>query len=295
MTTDEKLAAILAAIQIDPGNRGLARDPHDNLFTATKGDFEAACRSIVDHHDPIVAITTGFFIPSATPPAFETDGPLGVVFLQRALFACDILTLPYSEGAVDRTMDAARKMCDLPGVDVGPEGWSHTVVIERSGPGAGGRHYTMRGSDITDHFDEWLTLQFKPTKRHSTQPRRSHTIGIGDGGNEIGMGKIPHEIVAKNIPNGDLIHCRVPTDHLIVAGVSNWGAYALAAGVYVLRGMKPPDDLFDPDREREILEVMVREGPLVDGVTGKQTATVDGLTWEEYVKPLIRIREILES
>ena len=49
---------------------------------------------------------------------------------------------------------------------------------------------------------------------------------------------------------------------------------------------KPPADLFDPDREREILEVMVREGPLVDGVTGKQTATVDGLTWEEYVKPL---------
>jgi hypothetical protein len=59
--------------------------------------------------------------------------------------------------------------------------------------------------------------------------------------------------------------------------------------------MQAPSWLFDPDREREILEVMVREGPLVDGVTGKQTATVDGLTWEEYVKPLIRIREILES
>ena len=27
-------------------------------------------------------------------------------------------------------------------------------------------------------------------------------------------------------------------------------------------------DLFDPDRERAILDVMVREGPLVDGVTG---------------------------
>jgi hypothetical protein len=126
-------------------------------------------------------------------------------------------------------------------------------------------------------------------------PATYATIGIGDGGNEIGMGKIPHEIVAKNIPNGDLIHCRVPTDHLIVAGVSNWGAYALAAGVHLLRGVKPPRELFDPDREREILEAMVREGPLVDGVTGKQTATVDGLTWEEYVKPMIRIREILES
>ena len=26
-----------------------------------------------------------------------------------------------------------------------------------------------------------------------------------------------------------------------------------------------------------------------------ETATVDGLTWPEYAKPLVRIREILES
>ena len=48
MTTDEKLAAILAAVQTDPGNRGLARDPHDNLFTATAGDFGAACRLMAE-------------------------------------------------------------------------------------------------------------------------------------------------------------------------------------------------------------------------------------------------------
>ena len=39
---------------------------------------------------------------------------------------------------------------------------------------------------------------------------------------------------------------------------------------------------------------MVREGPLVNGVTGQPTATVDGLTWDDYVKPLIRIRDIVE-
>jgi D-glutamate cyclase len=109
------------------------------------------------------------------------------------------------------------------------------------------------------------------------------------------MGRLPWALIARNIKHGDQIACRVPTDHLIVAGVSNWGAYALAAGIFVLRGVKPPKDLFDPDRELKILEEMVREGPLVDGVTGKQTATVDGLSWDEYVKPLIRIREILES
>ena len=170
-------------------------------------------------------------------------------------------------------------------------GLDYLLSIERSGTAADGKHYTMRGRDVSVHH---------PCARYFDDLRnggnyRTITIGIGDGGNEIGMGKIPHETIVKNIPNGDLIHCRVPTDYLIVCGVSNWGAYALAAGVYVLRGVKPPADLFDPDREREILEVMVREGPLVDGVTGKQTATVDGLSWDEYVKPLVRIREILES
>jgi hypothetical protein len=109
------------------------------------------------------------------------------------------------------------------------------------------------------------------------------------------MGRLPWSLIARKINHGDAIACRVPTDHLIVAGISNWGAYALAAGIFVVRGVKPPPGLFDPDREREILEAMVRDGPLVDGVTGRQTATVDGQTWDDYMKPLIRIRELLES
>jgi hypothetical protein len=64
----------------------------------------------------------------------------------------------------------------------------------------------------------------------------SGSLGIGDGGNEIGMGKIRWEIIRRNIPRGGLVACRVPVDHLIVCGVSNWGAYGLAAGVLLLRG-----------------------------------------------------------
>ncbi len=297
MTIDEKLAAILAAVQTDPGNRGLARDPHDNLFTATQGDFEAACLSLsgcLDADCLNVQIDTGFFIPSSDPPAFETDGPLGAVFLRHAL---DYLSgrygsLPGAEEPVYRAMQAviwARQLETTSPPEPNVTAPSHRIWIERAGPGRDGRCYTMRGRDISGQLSSiWHEGASKPEREYIT-------IGIGDGGNEIGMGKIPHETIVKNIPNGELIHCRVPTDHLIVAGVSNWGAYALAAGVYVLRGVKPAGDLFDPDREREILEVMVREGPLVDGVTGKQTATVDGLTWDEYAKPLIRIREILES
>jgi D-glutamate cyclase len=280
MTTDEKLAAILAAVQVDPGNRGLK-----NLFAHCPADFAAACRCLVPLPKHALVIT-GFFIPSADPPAYETDGPLGALFLERALAVGSYDgTAAIAEGPIHAALDAARARIGIQRPIVAAQGMA-AIYIERGGPALDGKRYTMRGRDITDHLDPQLDIG------HSWGRA---TIGIGDGGNEIGMGKIPHDIVARDIANGDLIHCRVPVDHLIVAGVSNWGAYALAAGVYVLRGIQPPTDLFDPDREREILEVMVKEGPLVDGVTGRQTATVDGLTWEVYIQPLIRIREIVET
>jgi D-glutamate cyclase len=289
MTTDEKLAAILAAVQTDPGNRGLARDPHDNLFTATAGDFQAACRSIAFAQPLHAVIHTGFYIPGGDPPAFETDGPLGAVFLRRTFDHLAIKTMVLTDVPGPGNLFASIAVPPDMFYPLDNVPLTHLIYVEKAGPAADGRCYTMRGRDITEHHERF-NKRFLPDGSERIQ-----TIGIGDGGNEIGMGKVPHETVVKNIPNGDLVHCRVPTDHLIVAGVSNWGAYALAAGVYVLRGVRPPADLFDPDREREILEVMVREGPLVDGVTGKQTATVDGLTWDKYVRPLVRIRAILEA
>ncbi len=306
MTADEKLAAILAAVQTDPGRRGLVE-----LFTACPSDFAAACRVIAKRPQAIINVVTGFIIPSADPPTFETDGPLGSVFLIRAFHRLGIATLPMSELDCSRAVRAGLRRAGIPsesvlknvphddalqGDWVLPAGTSagtatHVLFIERPGPAGDGRYHTMRGRDMTDLM---LPAHHLCSRGRDGRPLWT-TIGIGDGGNEIGMGKVAHETVVKNIPNGGLIHCRVATDFLIVAGVSNWGAYALAAGVYVLRGVRPPADLFDPDREREILDVMVREGPLVDGVTGRQTATVDGLSWEEYAKPLVRIREILES
>ncbi|MGL6096580.1 MAG: glutamate cyclase domain-containing protein [Fimbriiglobus sp.] len=310
MTADEKLAAILAAVQTDPGNRG-----NSALFRACPDDFAAACRSIADHREPAVDVFTGSFAPTAIPPGLETDGPLGAVFLARALIPLGVHVTISTEKAGRNALARGLRAGGLPAhkltawdPDTDPGGnrpdrmiaaaplttgqarvRSHYVALERVGPGIDGRCRTMRGLDVTD--DTAPVEMLFPQSGSG----RVRTIGIGDSGNEIGMGKIPHDVVAANVLDGDRIHCRVPTDFLIVAGVSNWGAYALAAGVSVLRGATPPAGLFDPAREREILEVMVREGPLVDGVTGKQTATVDGLTWDEYAGPLARIGAILRG
>lgn len=301
-------------IQNDIGQRGLRTDPARNLVNACPDDFAAACSSLAEHPSPGLAVVTGFFIPTATPPAGETDGPLGALFLARALVPLGIPVVLATDDFCVRSLEAGLAECGLrkqvPIVTLptpaqgqamsDAEYWqylderkgipalTHLLAIERVGPshtvGAvvpehRDRCHTMRGRDITD--------QMSPA--HKLFGKHITTIGIGDGGNEIGMGKIPWNVIESNIPNGGMVACRVPTDHLVVCGVSNWGAYALAAGVGLLRGQALDARLFDPVREREILQVMVEEGELVDGVLGKPSATVDGLTWDQYAGVLTRI------
>jgi hypothetical protein len=141
----------------------------------------------------------------------------------------------------------------------------------------------MRGLDITE--------MMSPAHRLFEVARQGKitTIGIGDGGNEIGMGKIPWGVIRRNIPRGGLVACRVPTDYLIVSGISNWGAYALAAGVAHLRGQSLAAEMFDPRREEELLQVLVERGGLVDGVSGAPEAVVDAVPFERYGEVLRRM------
>ena len=62
---------------------------------------------------------------------------------------------------------------------------------------------------------------------------RISTSSIGDGGNELGMGKVQKQ-VEDHVSLGKEIACVVSSDYLITAGVSNWGGYAIAVGLYVL-------------------------------------------------------------
>src|SRR5262249_18396989 len=151
MNVDEKLRAIRDVIQQDVGNRGLARDPKDNLITACSDDFANACRSIANDRDPALAIVTGFFIPAGVPPAGETDGPLGAVFLIRAMRALEIPAVTVTDdfclkalnsgtrlaGLADCTMTffvSKRSViwCPPPGVE-SKETTTHKLALERVG------------------------------------------------------------------------------------------------------------------------------------------------------------------
>src|SRR6185436_16267080 len=101
------------------------------------------------------------------------------------------------------------------------------VAIERAGMTADG---TYRNSLAQDFSDGRSRLDYIIAE---ASERGIPTIGIGDGGNEIGMGNVP-DAVARFIPLGDKICPVQKTDLLLPCGVSNWGAYAIAAAIALL-------------------------------------------------------------
>src|SRR5262245_7098194 len=83
---DAQLDQMRDIIQEDAGKRGLATQKDRNLINAWPDDFRLACQSIAEHPKPKLALVTGFYIAGAQPdPVAETDGPLGAVYLARAL------------------------------------------------------------------------------------------------------------------------------------------------------------------------------------------------------------------
>jgi hypothetical protein len=133
----------------------------------------------------------------------------------------------------------------------------------------------MRARDISDFcvcFDEL----FDPTKGSS--------VGVGDGGNEVGMGNVL-PLVEEHVPDGPVVGCTTRTTELIVAGVSNWGALGLAAALGVVRGGVSAADSTITVPSASAWELahqsMVSQG-IADGVSGVVGLSVDGLPWEEH-------------
>jgi hypothetical protein len=225
-----------------------------------------------------VIIGTGFPVTST----FETDGPVGAIALYdtlEALGAHPIMACgpPLSDSLTDdnrvlqltaRDLDAARQEALEQLRELQP---SAIVSIERPGLAQDQRYYNMRGEDITERcafFDPFMNSASCPT------------IAVGDGGNEIGMGNITQAIAKLDI-NPSVTGC----DELLVADVSNWGAYGLIAILASWSGK----DLLAQISPVEILDYLSARGS-VDGVTRENTLTEDGLEAEEGLRVIQELR-----
>jgi len=222
-----------------------------------------------------VIITTGFYIVRGQ--ASETDGPPGAIALAYALdnlgwdvtFVIDDYLshcLPISVTNSFRTINfpmlTRKKSYAFSARLIESLNPSLLISIERSGPNSEGTYTNMRGVDISPYTPKIDTLfeQGIPS------------IGIGDGGNEIGMGLISQGAKQEGI---NLPWCNTPTNQLIVASVSNWGAYGLLAELSMSTGTPL---LPTPQSQLEIVEDMVTSGA-VDGVTGYSIPTVDSMSF----------------
>jgi D-glutamate cyclase len=130
------------------------------------------------------------------------------------------------------------------------------------------------------------------------------SIGIGDGGNEVGMGSVYEQMINSSIPLAEEIACVVPTDHIIVSSVSNWGGYALSASTALLaatstnarnygKNIKDIIELCLPSEEQEyeICKSAVEAGA-GDGVSGERKLWVDGMPMQISLDVLKNIKDI---
>jgi hypothetical protein len=83
-------------------------------------------------------------------------------------------------------------------------------------------------------------------------------------------------------PQAANIAARVATDYTMIAGVSNWGAYALALATTVLRDRVELGRDWNSAAQRRLIESLVRDAGAVDGLTRRREPTVDGLPLDVY-------------
>ena len=289
-------------LALDPGHRDIAAFSNPGAALDAARALRRARR---------VLIVTGFTVEPDMP---ETDGPPGAAVLGRALRQLGAHVTHVTDPANVPLVEAALKTLDEPaGVAVYPadaggaarllaaERPTHLVAIERPGRNRAGDYLNMRGDSVAAWnapMDELFLCSGdrehgshrggpekgarRPRVRGQPVPSgkaltRPVTVGIGDGGNEIGMGN-----VRRRLARLDALRARiasvVPVDHLVVAGVSNWGSYGVVAALGRLAGL---DLLHTPEVERRLIQACVSAGAC-DGVTRRREPTVDSLAADTH-------------
>jgi D-glutamate cyclase len=314
LSLQNRIACLQDIIGTDAGGRGMKAliVPGDLFRAATifvhlslRGKQGRSCHHHLRPSQRCLGILSGFPCCMDHTPPTETDGPAGAAAIGRAALA-----LGYTRVVVvtdDCNYDVFRAACEgtdilvesFPSKFAGPDeerfsalaqSLSLLVACERAGPAQDGSCYTMRGIDMT------VRGLIAPLHRLVYECNNVPFLAIGDGGNELGMGKV-YDMVKASINNGELIGCVVRADHLIAASVSNWGGYALAGAAALVKAGDETNANDSAAKEwvRRCLPTEAEEIALLnrcvavgcrDGVTGKMEATVDGMPVETSLQCL---------
>ena len=233
----------------------------------------------------------------------ETDGPVGAAVLARAieqgLGAIPILVMeqsliPFGEaalraaGLIVSDLETALKskpgppsasvatVIDFP-IDLSGAGNaavrvmdelkpSALISIELPGANSEWKYHNVTAREVPSELVIKADVLFQEANR-----RRVATIGIGDGGNELGMGNV-QEAIRANLNKGETVSPVTEVDVLIASNISNWGGFGLAAALLALIGK--PEHISDLDVIR-ITDRVVDAGA-IDGLTAYVDPKNDG-------------------
>jgi hypothetical protein len=253
-----------------------------------------AAKGLVDRVKPgdNVIFITGWYLPAYMYT--ENDGPPGCAGLGRAInYGLEATPIAFSEsGHLDTIkasfraagfhiaddVNSARKILRRMHVAAPPSpnmdeeqslkivnqlldelNPSAVIAVEKSSPNMAGINHSIQGRDLTPINGKYH-LFFDEARR-----RGIFTIGIGDAGNEIGMGIVEEE-VRKYLPAGDKCYCPcgkgcaavTKTDAPVVAFISNWGAYGTEAVLSLL--LDHYDIMHDGRLEKRVLQMAAYSG-----------------------------------
>ena len=249
-----------------------------------------AAQFIIDNPGGVI-IVTGFYVVMAGKP--ETDGPPGAIAIGEALkdlgrvvtYVSDEYTTPvlrrYANGSevIDFPIAGVVKRKDHAKAILERVKPSLLISIERCGRTHDDTYLNMRYVDISPHTAR-LDYLFD-----SDVP----SVGIGDGGNEIGMGNLAEVIpTVDSLPDYPAVN---QVDRLVIASVSNWGGYGLVAALSQISGKKL---LPSVESETAMLHAMIEAG-VVDGTTGEAVPTVDNFSAEENGALLARLHRVVDG
>ena len=207
-----------------------------------------AAARLLDRAPGDIAIVTGAAVPGHMPVG-ENDGPFGSVVLATALVRIGHQVTIYTDPDALPPIDMLARRAGL-AIDVLPLTLGDTdqqvkiaekhdlfVAIERLGGNRNGQIYGVTGVSRSPHRANVDTIFKTATKLGKP------TLAIGDGGNEIGFGKVhaelekrlPDHTMAATTPCGGGVFSVVPTDVLAVGTSSNIGAYGVVAALALLK------------------------------------------------------------
>ncbi len=263
-------------INTDVGNRGVLRVYLD--YRGQNPNFlHNSARLFLDNFGRVL-IVTGFPIPPDMIP--ETDGPPGALALYRTVTLLGGEAEILAQKEVINAMKPFQKALSLKFArEPDVSSYDLVIFIETPGRAKDGNHYSMSGLPIVGETFDRIAEE--------AQALGIPTIGIGDGGNEIGMGKI-RDLVVKHVPYGEKIASVVETDELILSAVSNWGAYGLIAEVSTEVGR----NLLEDWEEAFVVRLLVEKG-LIDGVSKRREPSVDGVSLNVHVAMVELLRGII--